>query len=185
MSEPRNFTSIAFTDTVKAIQQRQGSRESYDRMAAAGDRFELGDPERRFIHDRDTMYMATVGSNGWPYVQHRGGPRGFLRVLDASTIAFADFRGNRQYVSTGNVADTKRVALILVDYPHQAHRPFVPGHLRARRNTQGTSTTSSRSTRSTALKIARRDCSTDRSGARVAVMAGISMSAASSRWVAS
>lgn len=113
-----NFTRLAFTPTVKAIQTERGSRDAYARMEA-NDHHALGWQERLFIEARDSFYMATVGENGWPYVQHRGGPAGFLRVLDETTLAFADFRGNRQYVSTGNVIDTRRTALILVDYPAQ------------------------------------------------------------------
>jgi predicted pyridoxine 5'-phosphate oxidase superfamily flavin-nucleotide-binding protein len=80
----------------------------------------LGPDESAFIAERDSFYMATVGSTGWPYVQHRGGPRGFLKVIGDSRVAFADFRGNRQYVSTGNLATDNRVAIIMVDYPRQA-----------------------------------------------------------------
>ena len=72
-----------------------------------------------FIGERDTFYMATLGSTGWPYVQHRGGPKGFLKVIDERTVAFADFRGNKQYISTGNLMTDNRVAMILVDYPRQ------------------------------------------------------------------
>ncbi len=112
----RNFTRYAFTPTVKEIQSEHGSREAYERMEAMA-QHELGAKERRFISERDSFYMATVGNNGWPYVQHRGGPPGFVRVVDDNTMAFADFRGNRQYVSTGNVIDTRRAAMIFVDYP--------------------------------------------------------------------
>ena len=79
----------------------------------------LGPQETEFIGERDTFYMATLGSTGWPYVQHRGGPKGFLKVIDERTIAFADFRGNKQYISTGNLMTDNRVAFILVDYPRQ------------------------------------------------------------------
>jgi predicted pyridoxine 5'-phosphate oxidase superfamily flavin-nucleotide-binding protein len=79
----------------------------------------LGADESAFIEERDSFYMATIGSTGWPYVQHRGGPKGFLKVIDDRTLAFADFRGNRQYISTGNLATDDRVALIMVDYPRQ------------------------------------------------------------------
>ena len=115
-----NFGSLVFTPLVKALQEKYGSRRQYARMEAGGsspDR--LGPDESAFIAERDTFYMATVGATGWPYVQHRGGPRGFLKVIDDHTIAFADFRGNKQYVSTGNLATDNRVALIMVDYPSQ------------------------------------------------------------------
>jgi predicted pyridoxine 5'-phosphate oxidase superfamily flavin-nucleotide-binding protein len=115
------FGSLAFTPAVKALQERYGSRRQYARIAegdAAPDR--LGEQESDFIAERDSFYMASVGATGWPYVQHRGGPKGFLKVIDERTIAFADFRGNKQFVSTGNLATDNRVALIMVDYPAQA-----------------------------------------------------------------
>lgn len=113
-----HFGHLVFTPLVKALQEKHGSRRQYARMetgSPAADR--LGPDESTFLADRDSFYMATIGATGWPYVQHRGGPKGFLRVIDDRTVAFADFRGNRQYVSTGNVATDDRVALILVDYP--------------------------------------------------------------------
>jgi uncharacterized protein len=114
------FAELAFTDRVKAAQVAQGSRASYARLeggAAHHDR--LGPDEAAFLAARDSIYMATVSDTGWPYVQHRGGPPGFIRVLDERTIGFADFRGNRQYVSVGNLDGDDRVALILVDYPNR------------------------------------------------------------------
>jgi len=113
-----NFTDYAFTPTVKDLQTRGGSRQGYQRMAAA-ERPVLDGRAGEFIAARDSFYMATVGENGWPYVQHRGGPPGFVRVVDEHTLAFADFSGNRQYISTGNVIDTERVALIFMDYPNR------------------------------------------------------------------
>jgi predicted pyridoxine 5'-phosphate oxidase superfamily flavin-nucleotide-binding protein len=113
----QNFTKFAFTEAVKAAQKQYGSRQAYLRMEQSGDRFLLTDRESEFIRLRDSFYMASVGENGWPYVQFRGGPQGFLNVLDERTIGFADFRGNRQYISVGNLNDTERVALILMDYP--------------------------------------------------------------------
>jgi hypothetical protein len=116
-----NFGSLVFTPVVKALQEKYGSRRQYARMedgTPSTDR--LGPDESAFIEERDSFYMATIGSTGWPYVQHRGGPKGFLKVIDDQTLAFADFRGNRQYISTGNLATDNRVALIMVDYPHQA-----------------------------------------------------------------
>jgi hypothetical protein len=88
----------------------------------------LGEFEKGFLAGRDTFYWATNSSSGWPYVQHRGGPKGFLKVIDDRTIAFADFRGNRQYITTGNLLSDDRVALILVDYPQQA-RLKILGHV--------------------------------------------------------
>lgn len=118
---PQNFGSLVFTPLVKALQERHGSRRQYARMEAGvakPDR--LTQDEVAFIAERDSFYIATVGATGWPYVQHRGGPAGFLKVIDDRTIAFADYRGNKQYISTGNLGSDDRVALIMVDYPRQA-----------------------------------------------------------------
>ena len=117
----RHFGNLVFTPVVKALQEKQGSRRQYARMEAAGaseDR--LGPTEIAFLAERDSFYMASTGSTGWPYVQHRGGPQGFLKVVDAATLAFGDYGGNKQFVTAGNVATDNRVALILVDYPGQA-----------------------------------------------------------------
>lgn len=123
-----DFGSLVFTPAVKALQEKYGSRRHYARSESGGaPRNVLGPEESAFITERDGFYMATVGENGWPYIQHRGGPKGFLKVIDARTIAFADFGGNKQYISTGNLATDDRVALILVDYPHQA-RLKILGH---------------------------------------------------------
>lgn len=114
------FAEIAFTDRVKNLQEEAGSRRSYARLDEADDRnFLLGPREAEFIAARDSFYMATVSETGWPYVQHRGGPAGFLEVLDEQTLGFADFRGNRQYVSTGNLAGDNRVSLFLMDYANR------------------------------------------------------------------
>ncbi len=115
----QNFTTFAYTESVKAAQERYGARKNGARMEQSGDRFVLTDEEKDFIASRDSFYIATAGDNGWPYVQHRGGPRGFLRVLGDSTLAFADFRGNRQYISTGNVDGTGKASLFLMDYPNR------------------------------------------------------------------
>ncbi len=117
----RNFGSLVFTPLVKALQEKYGSRRQYARiMTGEGTPDRLGPDEVAFIGQRDSFYMATVGVTGWPYVQHRGGPEGFLKVVDSQTIAFADFRGNKQYISTGNLGSDDRVALIMVDYPGQS-----------------------------------------------------------------
>jgi uncharacterized protein len=124
----RNFGSLVFTPLVKALQEKYGSSRQYGRMQAGAvgpDR--LSDAESAFIAERDSFYMATTGATGWPYVQHRGGSPGFVKVIDEQTIAFADFRGNKQYVSTGNLASDDRVALIMVDYPSQT-RLKILGH---------------------------------------------------------
>jgi hypothetical protein len=114
-----SFGSLVFTPVVKALQERYGSRRQYARLEGSA-RDRIGPEESSFIAERDTFYMASVGATGWPYVQHRGGPKGFLKVIDDRTVAFADFRGNKQFISTGNLTTDNRVALILIDYPRQA-----------------------------------------------------------------
>jgi uncharacterized protein len=124
-----SFGSLLFTPVVKKLQERYGSRQQYERMkksGAAGDHFT--DFEIEFLAERDSFYWATVSSSGWPYVQHRGGPKGFLKVIDNQTLALADFRGNKQFISTGNLLTDNRVAMILVDYPRQA-RLKILGHV--------------------------------------------------------
>ena len=122
------FAEIAFTEGVRAAQEAHGSRAHYARMEQGvthNDR--LTAREALFIEARDSFYMASVSEAGWPYVQHRGGPAGFLKVLDDGTLGFADFRGNRQYVSVGNLRNDDRVSLILVDYPNR-ERLKILGH---------------------------------------------------------
>jgi predicted pyridoxine 5'-phosphate oxidase superfamily flavin-nucleotide-binding protein len=115
------FTDLAFTPAVQAAQESAGSRKAYARGEGDPDHHDrLGDAEAGFIAARDSFYMASVGETGWPYIQHRGGPAGFAKVLDERTLGFADFRGNRQYISLGNLAGNDRVALFFMDYPHQA-----------------------------------------------------------------
>jgi predicted pyridoxine 5'-phosphate oxidase superfamily flavin-nucleotide-binding protein len=115
------FAKIAFTPAVKDAQERMGTRRAYSRIEAAGDAPDvLGEDEATFLAERDSFYMASVSESGWPYIQHRGGPKGFVRVLDEHTLGFADYRGNRQYISVGNVSKDDRVALIFVDYPNRA-----------------------------------------------------------------
>lgn len=113
------FAEIAFTPEIRELQRRAGSRDAYARREAVPEAVNaaFGPREAAFIESRDSFYMATIGGNGWPYVQHRGGPPGFLRVLDPRRIGFADVRGNRQYISVGNVAADDRVSLFLMDYP--------------------------------------------------------------------
>jgi predicted pyridoxine 5'-phosphate oxidase superfamily flavin-nucleotide-binding protein len=114
------FFSTAFTHSVQAEQARHGSQAAYARLAAAVDPEEadgLTPTEISFVSARDSFYLGTVSETGWPHVQHRGGPAGFVHVLDARTLAWADFSGNRQYVSIGNTAVNDKVALIFVDYP--------------------------------------------------------------------
>lgn len=116
---PHGFARIAFTETVQRLQQERGSRAAYARMEAGAEpvNTQLGKTEAAFLAARDSLYMATVGETGWPYVQHRGGPAGFVRALDPITLGFADFRGNRQYVSVGNLETDDRVSLFFMDYP--------------------------------------------------------------------
>lgn len=129
---PYRFLDIATTPSVRAAQRTMGSDRIYGNYK--GDReFDRFTPEEvSFIAARDSFYMATVSETGWPYVQHRGGPKGFLKVVDDRTLAFADYRGNRQYISVGNLAAETRAALILVDYPARtrlkiyAHAEAVP-----------------------------------------------------------
>lgn len=124
------FAEIMFTEGVKSAQADYGSRDRLERFAAmSGPNDELGEREAQFIAERDTFYIATVSEDGWPYVQHRGGPPGFLRVLGPQRLAYADFRGNTQLVSVGNVSSNDRVSLILMDYPNR-RRLKVLGHMR-------------------------------------------------------
>lgn len=116
-----SFGSLVFTPVVKKLQERYGSRQQYERMKNTGaSRDHFTSFEIEFLAERDSFYWATVGSTGWPYVQHRGGPKGFLKVIDSQTLALADFRGNKQFISAGNLLTDNRVAMILVDYPQQA-----------------------------------------------------------------
>ena len=115
----QNFTKLAFTDSVKKAQEQNGSRKSYARMEVSGDRFELTEREIPFIQSRDSFYMTTVGENGWPYMQYRGGPKGFLKIIDNTTLGYADFRGNMQYISVGNMNSNRKASLFLMDYPTQ------------------------------------------------------------------
>ncbi|GLI95251.1 pyridoxamine 5'-phosphate oxidase family protein [Methylocystis echinoides] len=116
---PHRYAEIAFTPTVKKVQEELGSRSAYARMESAPEtrNHRLWAAEAQFIAARNSFYIATVSETGWPYIQHRGGPAGFVRVLDDATIGFADFRGNRQYISVGNMMTDDRVSLFLMDYP--------------------------------------------------------------------
>lgn len=117
---PRAFAAITFTNSVKAAQTRYHSRDSNRGFELAEERrSEITEREAEFIAARDSFYMATVGENGWPYVQHRGGPAGFLKVLDEQTLGFADFRGNLQYLSVGNLNANDKVSIILMDYANR------------------------------------------------------------------
>lgn len=127
----RRFLDITATPAVIDARKALGSFAAYDGPPAGDARDLLTDDEADFIAARDSFYLASRSETGWPYVQHRGGPPGFLKVLDATTLAFADFRGNRQYLSLGNVAADDRIALILMDYPNR-RRLKVLGRMAAR-----------------------------------------------------
>src|SRR6478735_8783196 len=112
-------SDVAFTPAVKSIQTRKGSREGYAHAEQRGWRTEVDENLAAFLADANSFFLATASAAGQPYIQHRGGPKGFLRVLDERTLAFADFRGNRQYVSLGNLSENDKVCLFLVDYAHR------------------------------------------------------------------
>jgi predicted pyridoxine 5'-phosphate oxidase superfamily flavin-nucleotide-binding protein len=125
----RNYRHTLFNDAVKVLQERHGSRAAYLKMDAGAD----GTPdtltakELGYIALRDSFYMASVNADGWPYMQHRGGPAGFLRHIEGNRIGFADYRGNKQYISTANLAGNDRVSLFLMDYPNKDRLKLV-GH---------------------------------------------------------
>jgi predicted pyridoxine 5'-phosphate oxidase superfamily flavin-nucleotide-binding protein len=115
------FSSLTFTDNVKDVQREMGSRPANEKLTERGSPNDIFSAfEKDFISRRDGFYLSTVGETGWPYIQFRGGPAGFLHVVDDSTLAYADVTGNRQYISTGNLRSNPRAALFLMDYPHQA-----------------------------------------------------------------
>jgi uncharacterized protein len=113
------FLDIAMTPSVKAAQAANGSAKVYSDFRGHRAFGSFTEAEKEFIAARDSFYMATVSETGWPYVQHRGGPPGFLRILDDKTFACADYRGNRQYISVGNLGASDRACLFLMDYPHR------------------------------------------------------------------
>lgn len=115
----RNFASIAFTPAVQQLQQQFGSRSAYARMEKQVIQDGLTESEMAFIAERDSFYVASIGANGYPYIQHRGGPAGFVQAIDAKTVAFVDVRGNQQFISIGNISEQPNVSLILMDYPHR------------------------------------------------------------------
>jgi uncharacterized protein len=121
MTQPHAYPSdVAFTPAVKAIQRAKGSRRSYAHMEEAGGwRTDIDENLAAFIGAQTSVFLATANAAGQPYIQHRGGPAGFLRVLDPKTIAFADFRGNRQYITLGNLTENPKAYLFLIDYAHR------------------------------------------------------------------
>jgi predicted pyridoxine 5'-phosphate oxidase superfamily flavin-nucleotide-binding protein len=114
------FLDIASTPSVRAAQRRMGADEIWIDFKGHREFDRFSPQEAAFIERRDSFYIATVSETGWPYVQHRGGPVGFLKVIDDKTLAFADYRGNRQYISTGNLGANERACIILMDYPNRA-----------------------------------------------------------------
>lgn len=115
-----SYADLLFTPDVQAEQDKLGVRERFEKMYRSRHRGPLDDDTRAFIESRDSFYLATVGSTGWPYVQHRGGPAGFLKVLGPERIGFADYTGNKQLISKGNLTGGGRVSLFLMDYPRRA-----------------------------------------------------------------
>lgn len=116
----KNFAEIAYSTAVKEMQEKLGSRSAYARMERDTYVNGLTSNAVYFIEERDSFYMASIGENGFPYIQHRGGPKGFLKVLDSKRVGFIDFKGNMQYITVGNLVTNNNVALILVDYPARA-----------------------------------------------------------------
>lgn len=112
-----NYASMAFTDAVREMQEKLGSRKSYARLQERSYVDGLTENEIIFISSRDSFYMASIGENGYPYIQHRGGPQGFIKVLDTKRLGIIDYKGNAQYITVGNIATNNNVALIMVDYP--------------------------------------------------------------------
>jgi predicted pyridoxine 5'-phosphate oxidase superfamily flavin-nucleotide-binding protein len=113
-------TDVAFTPSEKALQERRGSRATYEKVEKRGGWRNAVTPDlAAFLAERDSFYLATASADGRPYIQHRGGPKGFLKVLDDRTLAFADFDSNRQYITSGNLAENDRAFIFLMDYPNQ------------------------------------------------------------------
>ena len=121
MSDTQTYSSdVAFTPAVKAIQARKGSREAYARVEENGGwRTEIDDKLAGFLADTNSFYLATATADGQPYIQHRGGPKGFIKVLDKTTIAFADYAGNRQYLTQGNLSENPKAHIFIMDYAHR------------------------------------------------------------------
>ena len=121
MSEPQAFNSdVAFTPAVKAIQTRKGSRKAYAHVEQNGGwRTEVDDNLAAFVAEADSLFLATASADGQPYVQHRGGPKGFVKILDKHTLGFADYSGNRQYIPQGNLAENTKAHIFIMDYAHR------------------------------------------------------------------
>jgi uncharacterized protein len=121
MSDTQIYSSdVAFTPAVKAIQTRKGSREGYAHVEQSGGwRTEVDGNLAAFLADTGSFYLATASRDGQPYIQHRGGPKGFIKVLDKMTLAFADYRGNRQYITQGNLSENAKAHIFVMDYAHR------------------------------------------------------------------
>lgn len=116
----KHFMEFAFNDSVRKVQEKYGTRAPYQKMEEKNEfRNKLTWQEKGYIKNRDSFYMSSVGENGWPYMQFRGGPKGFLKVIDENTLGYADFRGNGQYISVGNLNAAKKTVLFLMDYTKQ------------------------------------------------------------------
>lgn len=131
MSEMRTYSSdVAFTPAVKAIQTRKGSRETYARSEERGGwRTEIDESLAALLAETNSFYLATASADGQPYIQHRGGPKGFIKVLDKNTLAFADYAGNRQYITQGNLSENAKAYIFVMDYVHR-HRVKLWGEAR-------------------------------------------------------
>jgi uncharacterized protein len=121
MSDTQTYSSdVAFTPAVKAIQTRKGSRDGYAHVEARGGwRTEIDERLAAFLAEANSMYFATASADGQPYIQHRGGPKGFIKMLDKNTLAFADYSGNRQYITQGNLSENAKAHIFLMDYAHR------------------------------------------------------------------
>lgn len=115
-----NYEKIAFTDAVKNLQEEHGSRAAYARMEQGDHEDGFTEDEINFIATRDSFYMASISETGYPYIQHRGGPKGFIKVINDHTLGLVDFSGNRQYISVGNAVNNNKVSLFMMDYPRRA-----------------------------------------------------------------
>jgi uncharacterized protein len=112
----KNFASLAFTNQIKSLQEKYGSRKNYDHIAMTKVVDGLSDFEKDFIGQRDSFYLASIGENGFPYIQHRGGPKGFIKIINKNTIGFIDFSGNKQFITVGNLVTHHNTSLIMMDY---------------------------------------------------------------------
>ena len=119
MTDRAYASNVAFTPAVKSIQARKGSRAAYARVEQNGWRTEIDDQLAAVLADSNSIYLATASSDGQPYIQHRGGPKGFIKVLDSQTLAFTDFAGNRQYITQGNLAENPKAYIFVMDYAHR------------------------------------------------------------------